>query len=630
MVRSFRQIVPPKMSTDDEKRLDLYLQWRDTFAMPTTWYELGHSRVIRFLPRNAREFREHLYEQYNGDITAFTKDMNVYAVNWAYVTPPPIDYGYSRRNQPKPDKFVRAYQAFKKTCPVADRIMADLDRCFARYYLMRRYKNIEQYNGRHGTSFGDFREVYLANRLPEQEPARGEWADFVRHDLNPNFVRLELGPELDRFYQGFLAEKYHDIQTLNLRYGTDYHDFLEITCPSSMPQDTLAGTDFSGFISDEQTLPLKMVEIYGPRQAFEVYVARQTGRAIDPRKPVLLPLYEADYYDAMANKSALRKEFTTRNYKQVLGYIWSHGRGIVNTFIYCSLMIVAALLVNPLAAYALSRYKPPSQYSILLFCMATMAFPTAVTMIPAFLLLKRFPLWSLVAGIVCFFGAMWALHRFAGQLSERIQVVLSAGLAILVGYWLAPALMGDSSVSLLNTFAALILPGMANGYFIFLLKGFFDSLPREIYEAADLDGAGEWTKFWVLTMESLQANSGGHCVAGVHYGVHTVHDGSYYYTGSEDVDADGVVVSIADRLAPSRHVRLVGNCRNPHVLGLCDLPECYHQRDCRSYGEVIVALMWSCQFGIGEWNRDRGSPSEIWYTGFFKRIGLLFFLKLCK
>ena len=32
---------------------------------------------------------------------------------------------------------------------------------------------------------------------------------------------------------------------------------------------------------------------------------------------------------------------------------------------------------------------------------------------------------------------------------------------------------------LLNTFAALILPGMAHGYSIFLLKGFFDSLPGE-------------------------------------------------------------------------------------------------------------------------------------------------------
>ena len=54
--------------------------------------------------------------------------------------------------------------------------------------------------------------------------------------------------------------------------------------------------------------------------------------------------------------------------------------------------------------------------------------------------------------------------------------------------------------NLLNTFAALILPGMANGYSIFLLKGFFDSLPQELYESAQLDGANEWVLFWQITM----------------------------------------------------------------------------------------------------------------------------------
>jgi multiple sugar transport system permease protein len=55
-------------------------------------------------------------------------------------------------------------------------------------------------------------------------------------------------------------------------------------------------------------------------------------------------------------------------------------------------------------------------------------------------------------------------------------------------------------LNLLNTFWALVLPGAANGYAIFLLKGFFDSLPRELYESAQIDGASEWTMFWGITM----------------------------------------------------------------------------------------------------------------------------------
>ena len=116
----------------------------------------------------------------------------------------------------------------------------------------------------------------------------------------------------------------------------------------------------------------------------------------------------------------------------------------MNTVIYCTLAIVLALTINPLAAYAMSRYKMPSTYKILLFCLCTMAFPPMVTAIPNFLMLRR--------------------------------------------------------LGLLNTFAALVLPGMANGYAIFLLKGFFDSQPRELYESAQLDGASEWTLFWQIAM----------------------------------------------------------------------------------------------------------------------------------
>jgi multiple sugar transport system permease protein len=134
----------------------------------------------------------------------------------------------------------------------------------------------------------------------------------------------------------------------------------------------------------------------------------------------------------------------TRNFLTVGDYIFRHGRALVNTALYCGLSVLCALIFNPLAAYALSRYRPRSTYKVLLFLMLTMAFPPMVTQIPIFLMLRQF--------------------------------------------------------HLLNTFAALILPGLANGYTIFLLKGFFDSLPKELYECAQLDGAGEFRLFWQISM----------------------------------------------------------------------------------------------------------------------------------
>ena len=121
-----------------------------------------------------------------------------------------------------------------------------------------------------------------------------------------------------------------------------------------------------------------------------------------------------------------------------------HGRAFVNTAILCGAMVLAALTVNPLCAYALSRFQLSYANSILLFLLATMAFPVAVTQIPYFLMLKN--------------------------------------------------------IGMLNTFWALILPGLANGYSIFLLKGFFDSLPQELFEAGLIDGASEVQMFYRIAL----------------------------------------------------------------------------------------------------------------------------------
>jgi len=46
-----------------------------------------------------------------------------------------------------------------------------------------------------------------------------------------------------------------------------------------------------------------------------------------------------------------------------------------------------------------------------------------------------------------------------------------------------------------DTLAALILPYLANGWYIFLLRNFFNAIPDEMKEAAKIDGAGEFRTF---------------------------------------------------------------------------------------------------------------------------------------
>src|SRR3954452_351833 len=46
-----------------------------------------------------------------------------------------------------------------------------------------------------------------------------------------------------------------------------------------------------------------------------------------------------------------------------------------------------------------------------------------------------------------------------------------------------------------NSYLALILPGVGNGFAVFLLRGFFRGVPEELSEAARLDGLGWWGIF---------------------------------------------------------------------------------------------------------------------------------------
>src|SRR5690606_28744163 len=52
----------------------------------------------------------------------------------------------------------------------------------------------------------------------------------------------------------------------------------------------------------------------------------------------------------------------------------------------------------------------------------------------------------------------------------------------------------------LDTFYALIFPGAANVFGVFLLRQFFTSIPSELEEAAVLDGAGYFQRFWYVIL----------------------------------------------------------------------------------------------------------------------------------
>jgi multiple sugar transport system permease protein len=459
------------------------------------WGSLGHVRYQALLGKNARRFRALAQSEFGNSLAHYNNASESLFTTWLEVGPPRYEILTRRFNfADSPD--YELYDRLKRNSPPADLIISDTDASFVAVMLRSRWGTIEEYNEAHGTNYRDYRQVFLNSAAPAQAQQRADWESYVRQELGLSFIRVL--PNAQAAYIQFLRSRYeNNVEFINRAWGKRFTRIDEIDVPSEVPSNARQRADWTSFVKDG--CPLEALRVSGPRQAFENYL----GRPIDS---VRLPIATVDWIDFQQAKPSLRWEFVTSNYRFVIDYLLLHSRGIQNTIIFCGLMVMASLIINPLAAYGLSRYRPPSTYAILMFCMATMAFPTEVTMIPSFLLLKRFPLYSLIAGAMAGLLVIWLTKNIRIRRAATVRGLLSVATAIIVGWWLLPLVVNkfahsaDGSVSLLNTFWALVLPNIANGFSIFLLKGFFDSLPQELYEAAELDGATEWHKFWVVTM----------------------------------------------------------------------------------------------------------------------------------
>ncbi|ACZ88169.1 carbohydrate ABC transporter permease [Streptosporangium roseum] len=125
------------------------------------------------------------------------------------------------------------------------------------------------------------------------------------------------------------------------------------------------------------------------------------------------------------------------------------GEFLGNTLLYAGGALLFTLAVDVTAAYALSKLRPVLGNLVLGMMLATLMIPPMVILLPAYLTVKDLPILG----------------------------------------W-----------DLLNTPWAIWLPAAANGFYIFLLKRFFDSIPRELLEAAQIDGASPVRILWSIVL----------------------------------------------------------------------------------------------------------------------------------
>jgi multiple sugar transport system permease protein len=127
----------------------------------------------------------------------------------------------------------------------------------------------------------------------------------------------------------------------------------------------------------------------------------------------------------------------------------SLGTLFLNTLYYAFGALLFQLVFDVTAAYALSRLRPVLGNAIFALMLATLMIPATVLLVPQYLTVANLPL----------------LH-----------------------------------VNLIGTPEAIWLPSVANAFSIFLLKRFFDSIPRELIDAAAIDGASPVRTLWRIVI----------------------------------------------------------------------------------------------------------------------------------
>ncbi|MEZ0166145.1 carbohydrate ABC transporter permease [Kineococcus sp. LSe6-4] len=101
---------------------------------------------------------------------------------------------------------------------------------------------------------------------------------------------------------------------------------------------------------------------------------------------------------------------------------------------------------------------------------------------------------TLSAVLVVTFASMaaFAISRMRFRGRNVVFVLLLAGIMVPADVLIIPIFQLLNSVNLLNTYWAVIFPQVSSVIALFVFKQFFDGLPKELEEAARLDGASNW------------------------------------------------------------------------------------------------------------------------------------------
>lgn len=136
-----------------------------------------------------------------------------------------------------------------------------------------------------------------------------------------------------------------------------------------------------------------------------------------------------------------------------------------NSMVIAALTVALQIPITAMAAYAVSKlHKPRTARWLFLLFICTLMVPGQIATVPRFLLLSHFP---------------WP--------SRDIPLIPFTD-------------MHFPAISFVGTYWGVVLPAAFSAFNFLLFKGFFDTLPSDLIEAARIDGASEWMTLWKVML----------------------------------------------------------------------------------------------------------------------------------
>jgi len=148
--------------------------------------------------------------------------------------------------------------------------------------------------------------------------------------------------------------------------------------------------------------------------------------------------------------------------------------------------MISTSLIEPTAAFALPPQWLPIPFS-------TQNFADVVDLIPV----GQMALNSVVVSLISVVGSLltaclaaYAFSRISFRGRDQVFLVMLSALMIPGQLIIIPVFVMMRKLELIDTLVALWLPALINVFAIFFLRQYFNTIPRELDEAARIDGAG--------------------------------------------------------------------------------------------------------------------------------------------